>query len=186
MGSALAAKAFFIPAVLKMYLVFYILVCLYVLCNDHMPSTYMYMYLVQIWPICRNMSIWNQKHHCLEIYRTFQDVASRFKELSSTKVIFRNFPGPGNFPIKIPGLSRIFQEAWKPWVSIAKAHMGVMLLAPRLATFDSVWCRYTSQLSGLKDTRNCKPKPGFELATSAWWSSALAQYERYHNLTSRE
>jgi len=45
-------------------------------------------------------------HHCLVNSRTFQDLASRFPELSRTKVIFEDFPGPGNFQIKIPGLSR--------------------------------------------------------------------------------
>jgi len=45
-------------------------------------------------------------HHCLANSRTFQDLASRSPGLSSTKVIFQDCPGPGNFPIKIPGFSR--------------------------------------------------------------------------------
>jgi len=45
---------------------------------------------------------------------TFQDLASRFPGLSSNKVTFQDFQGPGNFPIKISVLSRIFQEMWEP------------------------------------------------------------------------
>jgi len=52
--------------------------------------------------------------NCLANSRTFQDLVSRFPGLSSTKVIFQDFPGPGNFPVKIPALSMIFQEAWEP------------------------------------------------------------------------
>jgi len=33
-------------------------------------------------------------------------LASRFPGLFRTKVIFQDFSGPGNFGIKIPGLSR--------------------------------------------------------------------------------
>jgi len=48
----------------------------------------------------------------------FQDLASRFPGLSRTKVIFQDFLGHGNIPIKIPGISRTFQEAWEPCVKI--------------------------------------------------------------------
>jgi len=39
-------------------------------------------------------------------YSTFKDLASRFPGLSRTDIIFQDFSGPGNVPIKIPGLSR--------------------------------------------------------------------------------
>ena len=45
-------------------------------------------------------------HYCIANYRTLQDLASRFPGLSRTKVIFQNLESPGNFPIKIPWLSR--------------------------------------------------------------------------------
>jgi len=38
--------------------------------------------------------------------RTFQNLALRFPGLSTTKLIFRDFPGSGNFTNTIPGLSR--------------------------------------------------------------------------------
>jgi len=41
---------------------------------------------------------------------TFKDI---FPGLSPTKVIFKNFPGPGIFKKK----SRTFQEAWKPCIT---------------------------------------------------------------------
>jgi len=43
-------------------------------------------------------------HHCLANSRTVQDLASTFPGFFSTKVIFQDFPGPGNFQIKISGL----------------------------------------------------------------------------------
>ena len=46
------------------------------------------------------------EHHCLPNFRTFQDLASIFPGLSRTEVIFQDFPGPGNLPLKITGLSR--------------------------------------------------------------------------------
>jgi len=46
--------------------------------------------------------------------KTFQDLKLLFPGLSRTKVIFQDFPGPGNLKKKNPGLSRIFQEAWEP------------------------------------------------------------------------
>jgi len=36
---------------------------------------------------------------------TFQDLALRFPQRSRTKLIFQDFPGPGNFTNTIPGLS---------------------------------------------------------------------------------
>jgi len=51
--------------------------------------------------VCINMSIWNQKPPWLAI-----------PGFSKIKVIFQDFPGPGDFPIKIPALSRIFLWAW--------------------------------------------------------------------------
>jgi len=47
----------------------------------------------------------------LEKCMTFKDI---FPGLSRTKVIFQDFPGPGIFKKKNPGLSRTFQEAWEP------------------------------------------------------------------------
>ena len=38
--------------------------------------------------------------------RTFQDLPLKFPGLSRTKPIFQDFPGPGNFTKKNPGLSR--------------------------------------------------------------------------------
>jgi len=38
--------------------------------------------------------------------RTFQDLKLQFPGLSRTKVIFQDFPGPGIFKKKKPGLSR--------------------------------------------------------------------------------
>ena len=46
--------------------------------------------------------------------RTFQDLKPQFPELSRTKVIFQDFPGPGILKKKNPGLSMTFQEAWEP------------------------------------------------------------------------
>ena len=40
-------------------------------------------------------------HHCQANSTTFQDLA-----LPRTKLIFQDFPGPGNFTNTIPGLSR--------------------------------------------------------------------------------
>jgi len=45
---------------------------------------------------------------------TFQDLEVEFPGLSSTKFILLDFPGPGNFRNKNPGLLRISQEARKP------------------------------------------------------------------------
>jgi len=43
--------------------------------------------------------------------RNFQDI---FPGLSSTKVLFQDFPGPGIFKKK----SRTFQEAWEPCIYV--------------------------------------------------------------------
>jgi len=45
-------------------------------------------------------------HHCLANSRTSQDLTLRLPGLSRTKLIFQEFPGPGNFTSSIPGLSR--------------------------------------------------------------------------------
>ena len=57
--------------------------------------------------------------------RTFQDLKLQFPGLSRTKVLFQDFPGPGIFKKKNPGLSRRYRnpgaikqlaalkEAWK-------------------------------------------------------------------------
>jgi len=45
-------------------------------------------------------------YHSLENSRTFQDPALKFPGLSRTKLIFQDFPGPGNCIQKNPGLSR--------------------------------------------------------------------------------
>ena len=45
-------------------------------------------------------------HHYLANSRAFQDLALRFLGHSRTKLIFQNFPGPGNFTNRIPWLSR--------------------------------------------------------------------------------
>ena len=53
-------------------------------------------------------------HHCVRLTchslaknsRTFQDFQLKFPRLSRTNPIFQDFPGPGNFTNKIPGISR--------------------------------------------------------------------------------
>jgi len=44
-------------------------------------------------------------------YVIFKDI---FPGLSTTKVLFQDFPGPGIFNKKIQDFP-VFQEAWEPW-----------------------------------------------------------------------
>ena len=58
---------------------------------------------------CCLFSIWTtRKMHDFQGYfsRTFLDLKLKFPRLSRTKVIFQDFPGPGIFKEKNPGLSR--------------------------------------------------------------------------------
>ena len=51
--------------------------------------------------------VFQLQHHSLaQNSRTFQDLPLKFPGLSRTKPIFQDFPGPGNFTQKNPGLSR--------------------------------------------------------------------------------
>jgi len=63
-----------------------------------------------------------QKHVYLKLKTAIRINCLTFARLSSTKVIFQNYPGPGNFSIKIPGLSRSFQEVWEPWPVVVVAN----------------------------------------------------------------
>jgi len=59
-------------------------------------------------------------HHCLANSTTFQDLALRFPGLPRTKLIFQDFPGPGNFTNTIPGLSRCGNPAASTWSKQSK------------------------------------------------------------------
>jgi len=61
------------------------------------------------------------KHVYLKPKTAMYITAWQIPGLSRNKVIFQDFPGPGNFPIKIPGLSRIFLEAWEPCMQFIEA-----------------------------------------------------------------
>ena len=67
--------------------------------------------------------------------RTFQDLKHQFPGLSRTKVIFQDFPGPGNLKKK----SRTFQEAWEPWLEHQRRFITTRALHPRMAIFKPVW-----------------------------------------------
>jgi len=54
-------------------------------------------------------------HHCQANSTTFQDLA-----LPRTKLIFQDFPGPGNFTNTIPGLSRCGNPAASTWSKQSK------------------------------------------------------------------
>jgi len=57
--------------------------------------------------VCGLRIFWRlHPHHCQANSRTFQGLALRFPRLSSTKLIFQDFPGSGHFTNTIPGLSR--------------------------------------------------------------------------------
>ena len=80
-------------------------------------------------------------YHSLENSRTFQDLALKFPGLSKTKPIFQDFPGPGNFTPKNPGLSRSVGTLtctvplWRRGISRACKLPGAeALLGPRYTT----------------------------------------------------
>ena len=57
--------------------------------------------------------------------RTFQDLKLQFPGLSTvsrTTVLFQDFPGPGIFKKKNPGLSRTFQKAWELCILNSDSH----------------------------------------------------------------
>jgi len=75
-------------------------------------ASYCFVYTDNIWANFRKF--WHlHLHHCvlfthhsLENSRTFQDLSLKFPWLSRTKPIFQDFPWPGNFTKRNPGLSR--------------------------------------------------------------------------------